>query len=50
MKTMKPEADFKAAWMAMSEEDRTSMSCSDEGNAKEHNDFCAMTKKLGGAN
>ncbi|MFK0690844.1 hypothetical protein ACFX5Q_21970 [Mesorhizobium sp. IMUNJ 23033] len=52
MKTMKPEADFKAAWMAMSEEDRTSMSkeCSDEGTAKEHNDFCAMTKKLGGAN
>ena len=38
--------------MAMSEEDRTSMSkeCSDEGIAKEHNDFCAMTKKLGGAN
>lgn len=38
--------------MAMSEEDPTSMSkeCSDEGIAKEHNDFCAMTKKLGGAN
>ncbi|CAN7666107.1 hypothetical protein [Mesorhizobium sp. LjNodule214] len=52
MKTMKPDAEFKASWMAMSEEDRTAMSkeCSDEGIAKEHNDFCAMTKKLGGAN
>ncbi|AZO08698.1 MULTISPECIES: hypothetical protein [unclassified Mesorhizobium] len=52
MKTMKSEADFKTAWMALTEEDRTSMKkdCGDEAIAKQHDDFCKMTKQLGGAN
>ncbi|MFC3326188.1 hypothetical protein [Mesorhizobium cantuariense] len=43
MKTMKSEAEFKAAWMAMKE-------CGDEAIAKTHDNFCKMTKQLGGAN
>ncbi|MHA6688659.1 hypothetical protein [Mesorhizobium sp. A556] len=52
MKTMKSDEDFKAAWMAMSKEDQDAVmkGCGDEAIAKEHNDFCASTKKLGGAN
>ena len=52
MKTMKSDAEFKAAWMAMKEEDRTGMmkECSDEAIAKLHDNFCKMTKQLGGAN
>ncbi|MEP6563741.1 MAG: hypothetical protein ABJB10_01295 [Mesorhizobium sp.] len=52
MKTMKSEAEFKAAWMAMTEEDRAGMmkECGDEAIAKEHDNFCKMTKQLGGAN
>ena len=52
MKTMKSDAEFKAAWMAMKEEDRTGMmkECSDEAIAKSHDNFCKMTKQLGGAN
>jgi len=52
MKTMKSEADFKAAWMAMKEEDRAGMmkECGDEAIAKAHDNFCKMTKQLGGAN
>jgi hypothetical protein len=52
MKTMKSADEFKAAWMAMSEEDRAGMTkaCGDEAIAKEHDDFCKMTKQLGGAN
>jgi len=52
MKTMKSEAEFKAAWMAMTEEDRAGMTkeCSDEAIAKAHDNFCKMTKQLGGAN
>ena len=52
MKTMKSEADFKAAWMAMKEEDRAGMmkECGDEAIAKAHDNFCTMTKQLGGAN
>jgi hypothetical protein len=52
MKTMKSEAEFKAAWMAMKEEDRAGMTkeCGDEAIAKSHDNFCKMTKQLGGAN
>ena len=52
MKTMKSKAAFKATWTAMSEEDRTDMwkECSDQVIAKQHNDFCKLTKQLGGAN
>ncbi|MER8508519.1 hypothetical protein [Mesorhizobium sp. M0199] len=52
MKTMKPAAEFKTAWMAMSKEDQAMMmkECGDEAIAKEHDDFCKMTKQLGGAN
>lgn len=48
MKTMKSDTEFKAAWMAMSDEDRTSMikECSDKvvGN---HEMFCKMAKQVG---
>ena len=52
MKTMRPAAEFKTAWMAMKEEDRAAMmkECGDEAIAKEHDNFCKMTKQLGGAN
>jgi len=52
MKTMVPEAEFKAAWMKMSKTDRDQMTkeCGDQAIAKDHNNFCAMTKQLGGAN
>jgi len=52
MKTMKSGDEFKKAWMAMTEEDRTSMKkeCGDEAIAKAHDNFCIMTKELGGAN
>ena len=52
MKTMKSEAEFKAAWMAMKEEDRAGMmkECGDEAIAKSHDNFCKMTKQLAGAN
>ncbi|MFB9978691.1 hypothetical protein ACFSQQ_19190 [Mesorhizobium kowhaii] len=52
MKTMKSEAEFKTAWMAMKEEDRAGMTkeCGDEAIAKSHDNFCKMTKQLGGAN
>ncbi|MDX8442224.1 hypothetical protein [Mesorhizobium australafricanum] len=52
MKTMRSGDEFKKAWMAMSEEDRTSIKkdCGDNAIAKQHDDFCKMTKELGGAN
>jgi len=52
MKTMRPAEEFKAAWMAMKEEDRATMmkECGDEAIAKAHDNFCKMTKQLGGAN
>lgn len=52
MKAMKSADEFKAAWMAMSEEDRAGVTkaCGDEAIAKDHDDFCKMTKQLGGAN
>jgi hypothetical protein len=52
MKTMVPEEEFKAAWMKMSKEDQAEVmkECGDEAIAKDHDNFCAMTKQLGGAN
>ena len=52
MKTLKSEADFRIAWMAMKDEDRAGMmkECGDEAIAKNHDNFCKMTKQLGGAN
>lgn len=52
MKTMKSESEFKAAWMAMKEDERAGMikECGDAAIAKEHDNFCKMTKQLGGAN
>ena len=51
MKTMKSGDDFKAAWMALKPEDRDTITkeCSNDSE-KLHNDFCEITKKLGGAN
>ncbi|MGN6306029.1 MAG: hypothetical protein ACTHNH_14505 [Mesorhizobium sp.] len=51
MKTMKSDDEFKAAWMAMKQEDRDMITkeCSTD-TEKLHNDFCEKTKKLGGAN
>ena len=51
MKTMRPDDEFKAAWMAMTQEDRDQFSkeC-DTDTEKLHNDFCEKTKQLGGAN
>ncbi|QPC92093.1 hypothetical protein [Mesorhizobium sp. INR15] len=52
MKTMKSDDEFKAAWMALTEEDRASMTkdCGDNVIGKSHDNFCAKTKQLGGAN
>ncbi|TGT70972.1 hypothetical protein EN802_21990 [bacterium M00.F.Ca.ET.159.01.1.1] len=52
MKTMKSGDEFKKAWLAMTEEDRASIKkdCGDKAIAKQHDDFCKMTMKLGGAN
>ncbi|RWL76789.1 MAG: hypothetical protein EOR67_29210 [Mesorhizobium sp.] len=50
MKTMRSEADFKAAWMAMKPDERTAVlkDCGDTTLNKAHADFCAMAKKMGG--
>jgi len=52
MKTMRSGDQFKKAWMALTEDDRASMKkdCGDETIAKSHDNFCKMTKELGGAN
>ena len=52
MKTLKSVKEFKAAWMAMKDEDRAGMmkECGDKAIAKAHDNFCKMTKQLGGAN
>jgi len=44
MKTLKSEADFKAAWAALKEEDRAEMKteCSDAAIVAAHGDFCTM--------
>lgn len=52
MKTLKTGDELKAAWMAMSKEDQDAVKegCGDEAIAKEHDNFCANTKDLRGAN
>lgn len=52
MKTMRSGDEFKKAWMALSEDDRASIKkdCGDDTIAKQHDNFCKMTKELGGAN
>ncbi|MFD2058882.1 hypothetical protein ACFSQT_39145 [Mesorhizobium calcicola] len=52
MKTMKPMADFKKAWLAMPKRDRTAMkkACNDPAMSKAHAPFCANVLALGGAN
>jgi acyl-CoA reductase-like NAD-dependent aldehyde dehydrogenase len=49
MKTMKSEADAKAAWTAMSADDRAAVmkECADEAVAKSHADFCNMAMAMG---
>ncbi len=49
MKTMKSEADAKAAWTAMSADDRAAIlkECADEAVAKSHADFCKMATQMG---
>ena len=48
MKTMKSEADVKAAWAAMSADDRAAITkeCADEAVAKSHADFCKMAMQM----
>jgi hypothetical protein len=43
MKTMKPEADFKAAWASMPKDKQDSMmkECQDAAMSKPHAEFCA---------
>jgi hypothetical protein len=49
MKTMKSEADTKAAWTAMSQADRDAVikGCADEAVAKAHADVCKMAMSMG---
>ncbi|WP_287074637.1 hypothetical protein [Mesorhizobium sp.] len=50
MTTLKPEADFTAAWKALKDEDRTDMigDCGDDALKAKHGDFCNMANQLGG--
>jgi hypothetical protein len=50
MKTLRSEADFKTAWMAMKPDERTAVlkDCGDTTLNKSHAEFCAMAKKMGG--
>ena len=52
MKTMKPEADFKAAWAstAKDKQDMMMKECQDAAMSKPHAEFCADLKAYGGAN
>lgn len=49
MKTMKSEAETKAAWAAMSQEDRDAImkDCADATIAKAHENFCKMAMMMG---
>ena len=51
MKTLVPEAEFKAAWMKLTKEDQDKIvrECSEDAAAKAHGNFCAMTRKFGEA-
>lgn len=52
MKTMKPMADFKTAFMAMPMEKQAAMKkeCQDAAMSKPHAEFCANVNTLGGMN
>jgi hypothetical protein len=52
MKTMKPMADFKAAFTAMPKKKQEMMmkECNDAAMSKPHAEFCANVLALGGAN
>jgi hypothetical protein len=52
MKTMKPMAGFKKAWLAAPRKDRDTMMkmCNDAAMSKPHAAFCANVLALGGAN
>ncbi|WP_027062395.1 hypothetical protein [Mesorhizobium loti] len=50
MKTMKSQADFKTAWMAMKPDEQKAVlkDCGDTTINKSHSDFCTMAKMMGG--
>ncbi|MDX8531796.1 hypothetical protein RFM41_08425 [Mesorhizobium sp. VK25A] len=50
MKTMKPEADFKAAWAATAKDKQDSMmkECQDAAMSKPHAEFCANLMMFAG--
>ena len=50
MKTMKSDADFKAAWGAMSKDKQDAMKkeCNDAAMSKPHAEFCVKVHELGG--
>jgi hypothetical protein len=50
MTTLKPEADFTAAWKALKDEDRADMlaDCNDDVLKAKHADFCEIGFQLGG--
>lgn len=52
MKTMKPMAGFKKAWLAIPKGDRAAMkkACNEPAMSKAHAPFCANVRALGGAN
>ncbi|RUU13488.1 hypothetical protein EOD23_04295 [Mesorhizobium sp. USDA-HM6] len=52
MKTMKPMAGFRKAWLAMPKHDRTKMTkaCNDPAMSKPHAAFCANVLALGAPN
>ena len=52
MKTMKPMAEFKAAFMAMPMEKQEAVKkeCNDAAMSKPYAEFCANVQALGGAN
>ncbi|WP_413813943.1 hypothetical protein [Mesorhizobium sp. Root695] len=52
MKTMQSDDAFKKAWLALTDDDRASITkdCGDTVIAKSHDNYCAKTKQLGGAN
>jgi len=52
MKTMKPMAGFKKAWLAVPRKDQGTMMkmCNDAAISKPHAAFCANVLALGGAN
>ena len=49
MKTMKSEAEAKAAWAAMSQEDKDAImkDCADADIAKAHENFCKAAMMMG---